>query len=92
MMVWVLLLLDDVVVNCKFEFEIFVDDVQCGYGIMIGVFDDQLKFYLMVCGILEKQVEVLLIEVFVGEVIDVVMCEDLCDVLLCVMYNWFEGR
>ncbi|GGI20821.1 Fe-S cluster assembly protein SufD [Bradyrhizobium guangdongense] len=92
MMARALLLSDDAVANCKPELEIFADDVQCGHGTTTGALDDQLKFYLMARGIPEKQAEALLIEAFVGEVIDAVAREDLRDALSRMMLVWLKGR
>ncbi|MBC9876467.1 Fe-S cluster assembly protein SufD [Bradyrhizobium sp. INPA01-394B] len=92
MMARALLLSDDAVVNCKPELEIFADDVQCGHGTTTGALDDQLKFYLMARGIPEKEAETLLIEAFVGEVIDAVAHDDLRDALSQTMLAWLKRR
>jgi Fe-S cluster assembly protein SufD len=92
MMARALLLSDDAVANCKPELEIFADDVQCGHGTTTGALDDQLKFYLMARGIPEKQAEALLIEAFVGEVIDAIEREELRDAFSDLMRNWLNGR
>ncbi|MBW7973651.1 Fe-S cluster assembly protein SufD [Bradyrhizobium sp. BR 10289] len=92
MMARALLLSDEAVANCKPELEIFADDVQCGHGTTTGALDDQLKFYLMARGIPEKEAEALLIQAFVGEVIDAVAREDLRDALSRTMHDWLEGR
>lgn len=92
MMARALLLSDEAVANCKPELEIFADDVQCGHGTTTGALDDQLKFYLMARGIPEKEAEALLIQAFVGEVIDAVARDDLREALTQVMLNWLEER
>lgn len=92
MMARALLLSDDAVANCKPELEIFADDVQCGHGTTTGALDDQLKFYLMARGIPEKEAEALLIEAFVGEVIDAIAREDLREALSRTMRDWLKGR
>lgn len=92
MMARALLLSDEAVANCKPELEIFADDVQCGHGTTTGALDDQLKFYLMARGIPEKQAEALLIEAFVGEVVDAIPREELRDALSQTMRNWLNGR
>lgn len=92
MMARALLLSDEAVANCKPELEIFADDVQCGHGTTTGAPDDQLKFYLMARGIPEKEAEALLIQAFVGEVIDAVARDDLREALTQVLLNWLEGR
>lgn len=92
MMARALLLSDEAVANCKPELEIFADDVQCGHGTTTGALDDQLKFYLMARGIPEKEAEALLIQAFVGEVIDAIAREDLRDALSRTMHDWLKGR
>jgi Fe-S cluster assembly protein SufD len=92
MMARALLLSDEAVANCKPELEIFADDVQCGHGTTTGALDDQLKFYLMARGIPAKEAEALLIQAFVGEVIDAVAREDLRDALSRTMLARLKGR
>ncbi|MGT2504344.1 Fe-S cluster assembly protein SufD [Bradyrhizobium guangxiense] len=92
MMARALLLSDEAVANCKPELEIFADDVQCGHGTTTGALDDQLKFYLMARGIPEKEAEALLIQAFVGEVIDAVVRDDLREALSQTMFAWLKGR
>ena len=92
MMARALLLSDEAVANCKPELEIFADDVQCGHGTTTGALDDQLKFYLMARGIPKKQAEALLIEAFVGEVVDAIEREDLREALSRTMSDWLKGR
>lgn len=92
MMARALLLSDEAIANCKPELEIFADDVQCGHGTTTGALDDQLKFYLMARGIPEKEAEALLIQAFVGEVIDAIVREDLREALSRMMLDWLKGR
>jgi Fe-S cluster assembly protein SufD len=70
MMTQALLLSETAEADAKPELEIFADDVQCGHGATAGELDDTLKFYLMARGIPEKEAETMLIESFLGEVID----------------------
>ena len=92
MMARALLLSDEAVANCKPELEIFADDVQCGHGTTTGALDDQLKFYLMARGIPEREAEALLIQAFVGEVIDAIARDDLREALSGKMLDWLKGR
>ncbi|TQF29628.1 Fe-S cluster assembly protein SufD [Bradyrhizobium sp. UNPA324] len=92
MMARALLLSNEAVANCKPELEIFADDVQCGHGTTTGALDDQLKFYLMARGIPKKEAEALLIQGFVGEMIDAVARDDLRDALSRTMLAWLKGR
>jgi Fe-S cluster assembly protein SufD len=92
MMTRALLLSDDARADSKPELEIFADDVQCGHGATVGALDDQLKFYLMARGIPEKEAEGLLIQAFVGEVLEAIEREDVRDVLLAATTSQFGGQ
>ncbi len=70
MMARALLLSETAQANCKPELEIFADDVQCAHGATVGALDEDLKFYLMARGIPEEEAVGLLIEAFIGEVLD----------------------
>ena len=75
MMTQALLLSEDAEADAKPELEIFADDVQCGHGATTGELDETLKFYLMARGIPAQEAEAMLIESFVGEVIDTIAHE-----------------
>lgn len=92
MMSRALLLSAEAEVFSKPELEIFADDVQCGHGATTGTLDDQLKFYLMARGIPAKEAEALLIQAFVGEVIDTVAHESLRDALSAATLAWLGER
>src|SRR5690606_40110629 len=70
-----LLLSDDAEADNKPELEIFADDVQCGHGATAGALDEDLLFYLRARGVPEKEAEALLIQAFIGEVVDTVAQE-----------------
>lgn len=70
MMARALLLSETAQANCKPELEIFADDVQCAHGATVGALDENLKFYLMARGIPAEEAVGLLIEAFIGEVLD----------------------
>ncbi|MFG1461925.1 Fe-S cluster assembly protein SufD [Xanthobacter sp. DSM 24535] len=92
MMSRALLLSADAEVYSKPELEIFADDVQCGHGATTGTLDDQLKFYLMARGIPAKEAEALLIQAFVGEVVDTIAHEGLRDALGLATIAWLSER
>jgi Fe-S cluster assembly protein SufD len=92
MMTRALLLSEDAEADNKPELEIFADDVQCGHGATSGALDDNLKFYLMARGIPEKEAEALLIQSFVGEVIETVAHEGIRDALMQAALQWLEAR
>ncbi|WP_444975555.1 Fe-S cluster assembly protein SufD [Xanthobacter sp. TB0139] len=92
MMSRALLLSDRAEANNKPELEIFADDVQCAHGCTTGELDQQVKFYLMARGIPEKEAEALLIQAFVGEVLEGIAHEDLRAVLSEATRNWLRKR
>jgi Fe-S cluster assembly protein SufD len=92
MMSRALLLSDEAEADGKPELEIFADDVQCGHGATTGAIDENLRFYLMARGIPEKQAEALLIQAFVGEVIEGVTDESIKDALTQAMLDWLGQR
>lgn len=56
--------------DVKLELEIYVDDVKCFYGLIVGELDEDVLFYFCVCGILLVMVKIFFIEVFVCELIE----------------------
>lgn len=92
MMTRALLLSEDAEADAKPELEIFADDVQCGHGCTTGALDDEMKFYLMARGIPAKEAEALLIEAFVGEVIDPIVNEKVSDALMGALRAWLLAR
>jgi Fe-S cluster assembly protein SufD len=65
-----LILSPQAVMNVKPELEIYADDVKCSHGTTTGALDETPLFYLRSRGIPEKEARRLLIESFVGEVLD----------------------
>lgn len=61
--------------DVKPELEIYADDVKCSHGSTTGELDETPMFYLMSRGIPEDAARQLLIEAFVGEILDKVPCE-----------------
>lgn len=92
MMTQALLLSETAEADAKPELEIFADDVQCGHGATTGDVDATLKFYLMARGIPEKEAETLLIQAFIGEVIDGVESEPLREALMSVVLSRLAER
>jgi Fe-S cluster assembly protein SufD len=87
-----LLISDDAEADNKPELEIFADDVQCGHGATAGALDENLKFYLMARGIPQREAEALLIQAFVGEVIETVSHEALRNAMLDMAAEWLKER
>ncbi len=92
MMSRALLLSEDAEAYSKPELEIFADDVQCGHGATVGTLDEQLKFYLMARGIPAKEAEALLIQAFIGEVLDGIAHEGVREALTAATVSWLEAR
>jgi Fe-S cluster assembly protein SufD len=65
-----LILSDRAEVDAKPELLIHADDVQCAHGNTVGALDEQALFYMRQRGLPEADARALLIEAFVGEVIE----------------------
>jgi Fe-S cluster assembly protein SufD len=87
-----LLLSDNAEADNKPELEIFADDVQCGHGATAGALDDDLLFYLRARGIPEKEAEALLIQAFIGEVVETIAQESVREPLMAAAVKWLEAR
>jgi len=64
------LLSDLASMNSKPELEIYADDVKCSHGSTTGQIDEEALFYLRARGISEKKAKLLMIDAFIGEVIE----------------------
>jgi Fe-S cluster assembly protein SufD len=87
-----LLLSDNASMNAKPELEIFADDVICAHGATCGQIDEELLFYLMARGIDRTTAETLLIQAFLGEVIDALDNETLQNALQQQVEAWLKAR
>jgi Fe-S cluster assembly protein SufD len=87
-----LLLSDDAEADNKPELEIFADDVQCGHGATAGALDEDLLFYLRARGIPEKDAEALLIQAFIGEVVETIAQESVREPLMTAAVKWLQER
>ena len=87
-----LLLSDDAEADNKPELEIFADDVQCGHGATAGALDDDLLFYLRARGIPEKEAEALLIQAFIGEVVETIAQDSVREPLMAAAVKWLQAR
>lgn len=65
-----ILLSDTATINSKPELEIYADDVKCSHGSTTGQLDEDALFYMMARGIDREKANRLLIQAFVGDVID----------------------
>jgi Fe-S cluster assembly protein SufD len=87
-----LLLTDSAEADNKPELEIYADDVQCGHGATAGALDQDLLFYLKARGIPDKEAETLLIQAFVGEVVEGIEHAGLRDALMDHVAAWLQAR
>jgi Fe-S cluster assembly protein SufD len=92
MMTRALLLSDKAEADNKPELEIFADDVVCGHGATAGALEQGLKFYLMSRGIPAAEAEALLVQAFVGEVIDEIAHEGIREALMFAARKWLGSR
>ncbi len=83
-----LLLSDTAEFDAKPELEIYADDVKCNHGATTGAIDEDLLFYLRARGIPEDQAKALLIQAFIGEVLDRVEHEGLRQALEAKAAAW----
>jgi Fe-S cluster assembly protein SufD len=65
-----LLLSSTAAADTKPELEILADDVKCSHGATVGDLDKDALFYLRARGLAEADARALLVEAFVGELID----------------------
>ena len=64
-----LLLSDTAEVNAKPELEIYADDVSCAHGATVGALDEEALFYIRSRGVPEGEAKALLMQAFIGEVV-----------------------
>ncbi len=83
-----LLLSDTAEFDAKPELEIYADDVKCNHGATCGALDDDLMFYLRARGIPEDEARSLLVQAFIGEVLDQVEHEGLREALAARAVRW----
>ncbi len=85
-----ILLSDDARANAKPQLEIYADDVKCSHGCTIGQFDDEALFYLRARGIKETTAQKVLLDAFIGEVLDNIKLEavrEYADKLIAANFN-----
>jgi Fe-S cluster assembly protein SufD len=62
--------------NAKPELEIYADDVKCSHGCTIGQFDNEALFYLRSRGVTLEAAQGMLVQAFIGEVVDGMACDE----------------
>jgi Fe-S cluster assembly protein SufD len=65
-----LLLGDGAEIDAKPELEIYADEVSCAHGNTVGSLDDEALFYMRARGLPESDARALLMQAFVGEVVE----------------------
>lgn len=78
--------------DMKPELEIYADDVVCGHGATAGAIDDDLLFYLRSRGIDEPTAQALMVQAFLGEVLEGIENEAVRDNLTDRAFAWLEHR
>ena len=86
-----LLLSDQAEMDAKPELEIYANDVSCSHGCTVGDLDEQALFYLQSRGIVEEEARALLIEAFVGELVNEIQSPDLRQSVEDEVKKWLYG-
>ncbi len=76
-----LLLSDKAEIDSKPELEIYADDVRCSHGATVGELEEEHLFYLMARGIDAESARRLLVEAYLGEVIDEIQSQKIREIL-----------
>ncbi len=87
-----LLLSDGAEANHKPELEIYADDVECAHGSTVGALDDDALFYLRQRGLDEASAKALLVEAFVGEVVEKFEDDALREIFAARVKEWLEQQ
>jgi len=74
-----LLLSEQAEMDAKPELEIYADDVKCSHGSTVGDLDEAAMFYLRARGIGEHEARALLIEAFIGEILNEIRAPEILD-------------
>lgn len=85
------LLSDNASINSKPELEIYADDVKCSHGSTTGQLDETAVFYLKSRGISEDSARRMLVQAFVGDVLEKIENEQFLTFVescLADRFNW----
>ncbi|WDI31714.1 Fe-S cluster assembly protein SufD [Hyphococcus flavus] len=85
-----LLLSDTAEANHKPELEIYADDVECAHGSTVGALDEDALFYLRQRGLDEEQARALLVEAFVGEIVERIDNDGVRDIFALRVKEWLD--
>ena len=83
-----LLLSDTAQVDTKPELEIYADDVKCSHGAATGELDEDALFYMRARGIDGREAERMLVEGFIGDIVDVIDVPELAAHLSTAVTAW----
>lgn len=83
-----LLLSDRAEIDAKPELEIYADDVACAHGNAIGALDEDALFYVRSRGVPEPAARAMLIQAFLGEVVERIESQPVRE----VVRRWIERR
>lgn len=72
-----LMLSEKAEIDAKPELEIYADDVSCAHGNTVGALDEDALFYACARGIPEPEARLMLIEAFIGEIVERIDSEPL---------------
>ena len=78
-------------INAKPELEIYADDVKCSHGCTVGQFDEEALFYLKSRGIGDKAARALMVQAFIGDVLEGMGQEEVAqevETLLADRHGW----
>ena len=78
--------------NAKPELMIFADDVKCAHGATVGEMDKAALFYLLARGIPPMEARAMLVEAFIGEVLDGIEILEIRNHYLGHVQNWLKSE
>lgn len=87
-----LLLSDKAQMNAKPELIIYADEVQCSHGATTGQIDEQALFYLRSRGLSKDEAKRLLIEAFIGEVLNDIKEETCATYVRELVLEWLNTK
>jgi len=87
-----LLLSDQAEMDAKPELEIYADDVRCSHGSTVGDLDEDALFYLRARGLSTAEARALLIQGFVGEILDEIHMPEWRDFCRTEVEGWLHEQ
>jgi Fe-S cluster assembly protein SufD len=85
-----LILSENAEFDAKPELEIYADDVKCNHGATSGALDEDIMFYLRSRGIPKEEAKMLLIQAFIGEILDKIEHDALRGALVSKAARWLD--